>query len=468
MQALIGETNRVLGLAVDHGLRDNLPPAEMISKLRNDVFVFSACKTHIQLKEVGSKLVDENGKINGYQKFSQEVSAIHKAYNENYLQAEYIFATSSAEMAAKWSRFEKDGDRYNLQYRTAQDNRVRDAHAKLAGTTLPVSDPFWDSYYPPNGWRCRCTAVQVLKEKYPESNSTDSIKTADKETTQIDSKGRDRNAMFRFNPGKQQVIFPPNNLYSKVMDVPQVKKAIKDLQPADPIDPQNSFTKSIEHAKNNKEIAGLLQKKLSDLGHSSVKVNMSGADLATAKLYAKELTDLCSKYNIEHKFGEFTTNQFKSWNGVVKTFNTNGKPRRFISESVGFKTMNTGQRIDGRRLHLHATEKSRCDSDKLQVSTLNHEFGHLMWTGDSALSSASKEFGTKLSAIRSQYHSELLDLNRKRQRDTPSWDNAYLGNYAQNNINEFLAEAFQEYRNFKNPGKYAKKVGELVDEYFKK
>ena len=216
MQALIGETNRVLGLAVDHGLRDNLPPAEMISKLRNDVFVFSACKTHIQLKEVGSKLVDENGKINGYQKFSQEVSAIHKAYNKNYLQAEYIFATSSAEMAAKWSRFEKDGDRYNLQYRTAQDNRVRDAHAKLAGTTLPVSDPFWDSYCPPNGWRCRCTAVQVLKEKYPESNSTDSIKTADKETTQIDSKGRDRNAMFRFNPGKQQVIFPPNHPYYKV------------------------------------------------------------------------------------------------------------------------------------------------------------------------------------------------------------------------------------------------------------
>ncbi|MCX6266837.1 MAG: phage minor head protein [Bacteroidetes bacterium] len=216
MQALISETNRVLGLAVDHGLRDNRPPPEMISKLRNDVFVFSACKTHIQLKEIGSKLVDENGKINGYQKFSQEVSAIHKAYNEQYLQAEYIFATSSAEMAAKWSRFERDGDRYNLQYRTAQDNRVRDAHAKLAGTTLPVSDPFWDSYYPPNGWRCRCIAVQVLKEKYPESNSTDSIKTADKETTQIDSKGRDRNAMFRFNPGKQQVIFPPNHPYYKV------------------------------------------------------------------------------------------------------------------------------------------------------------------------------------------------------------------------------------------------------------
>lgn len=28
-------------------------------------------------------------------------------------------------------------------------------------------DPFGDEYFPPNGWNCRCTVVQVLKEKYP-------------------------------------------------------------------------------------------------------------------------------------------------------------------------------------------------------------------------------------------------------------------------------------------------------------
>lgn len=216
MQALLAETNRALGNAVDRGLRGNMPPAEMVSKLQNDVFVFSACKTHIELKEVGAKLTDENGKIKSYQKFSLEVEAIHKQYDQNYLQAEYIFATSSAEMAAKWHQFAQDGDRYNLQYRTAQDDRVRDAHVKLAGTTLPVSDPFWDSYFPPNGWRCRCTTVQVLKDKYPVDNSTEAIKNADAATVQIDSKGRDRGEMFRFNPGKQQVIFPPNHPYYKV------------------------------------------------------------------------------------------------------------------------------------------------------------------------------------------------------------------------------------------------------------
>jgi len=193
-----------------------MPADETVSKLREDVFVFSACKTHIQLKEVSTRLLDENGKIQSWQNFSRQVMATHKEYNENYLQAEYIFATSSAEMAGRWSQFDQEGTRYNLQYRTAQDNRVRESHRAMAGITLPADDPFWDSYFPPNGWRCRCTTVQVSKGKYPESDSGDSIKKAEVATTQIDSKGRNRGEMFRFNPGKQQVIFPPNHPYYKV------------------------------------------------------------------------------------------------------------------------------------------------------------------------------------------------------------------------------------------------------------
>ena len=42
--------------------------------------------------------------------------------------------------------------------------------AILHNTTLPPSDPFWEMYLPPNGWNCRCTAVQVRKGKYPQSD----------------------------------------------------------------------------------------------------------------------------------------------------------------------------------------------------------------------------------------------------------------------------------------------------------
>ena len=134
------------------------------------------------------------------------------------MEPEYIFATSSAQMAAKWADMENDGDRYNIQYRTANDDRVRDEHEALANTTLPDTDLFWESYFPPNGWRCRCTAVQVRKGKYPEDNSAKSIAKGETATTRIDKKGNNADEIFRFNPGKQKVIFPPKHPYRQVQD----------------------------------------------------------------------------------------------------------------------------------------------------------------------------------------------------------------------------------------------------------
>jgi len=246
---LLNETHRVFRHAISEGIADNQPPAGMVEKLKNDVFVFSGCKTHIQLKELAGFLITPEGKVNSWHEFSRQAKGIYQEYNENYLKAEYVFATSSAQMASKWDDVSKDGDRYNLQYRTAGDNKVRDSHAVLRGTTLPASDSFWDSYYPPNGWRCRCTAVQVLKDKYPEDNSVDKIKLADQVTTQIDSKGRDRGAMFRFNPGKQQVIFPPNHPYYKVKE--NIGKIISGLQQNQPSEIKSKRRELVHWGKEN-------------------------------------------------------------------------------------------------------------------------------------------------------------------------------------------------------------------------
>lgn len=75
-------------------------------------------------------------------------------------------------------------------------------------------------------------------------------------------------------------------------------------------------------------------------------------------------------------------------------------------------------------------------------------------------------FKSELSAIREQYHSELMLLNKERK--VQELQNIYLGTYASKNMAEFMAEAFQEYVNKKTPSKYAKLVGELVDKHYLK
>ena len=152
-------------------------------------------------------LKGDDGNFKPFQQFLKDVETINKIYNRNYLQAEYNFATASTQMAVKWKEWEQEGDRYDLQYRTAGDSRVREEHAALDGITLPPSDPFWDSYLPPNGWNCRCTAVQVRQGKYPRSDSAAAM-AAGANCTDTPKK-----QIFRFNPGKQEKIFPPKHPY---------------------------------------------------------------------------------------------------------------------------------------------------------------------------------------------------------------------------------------------------------------
>ena len=51
------------------------------------------------------------------------------------------------------------------QYKTAGDRRVRPSHAAMNGRVFRADDPVWDRWFPPNGFRCRCTVVSVSKDE---------------------------------------------------------------------------------------------------------------------------------------------------------------------------------------------------------------------------------------------------------------------------------------------------------------
>lgn len=48
-----------------------------------------------------------------------------------------------------------------LMYVAVDDDRTREAHRAWNGMILRWDDPWWDTHYPPNGWNCRCTIIQL-------------------------------------------------------------------------------------------------------------------------------------------------------------------------------------------------------------------------------------------------------------------------------------------------------------------
>lgn len=180
----------------------------MRKRLERSNYVFSGLKTFHELNEAFPSLLDENGNRKTFERFLNDVWKIDETYNSNYLRAEFNFVQASAEMAAKWERFMQDGDRYYLQYRTAGDAKVRPTHAEMAGITLPASDPFWEDFYPPNGWGCRCSVVQVRKSKYPATDHEEAMARGES-ALELDKKG-----MFRFNAGMEQKTMPDYNPYT--------------------------------------------------------------------------------------------------------------------------------------------------------------------------------------------------------------------------------------------------------------
>lgn len=216
VQNLIAEYSRIFNFSIQSTLESGVISETMANCLRDDIFLFSGFKTYQELKDASRLLRNDDGQIKSFNRFYNDIAAIKEDYNKHWLKAEYIFAQASAEMAAKWKDFEKDGDRYNLQYRTAGDGKVRPEHKVLHNITLPFSDPFWEEFFPPNGWRCRCTVVRVRKGKYPETDSNTAIQVGRQATCQTGKNGVNKAAIFRFNPGRQQVVFPPHHPYYEV------------------------------------------------------------------------------------------------------------------------------------------------------------------------------------------------------------------------------------------------------------
>jgi SPP1 gp7 family putative phage head morphogenesis protein len=72
----------------------------------------------------------------------------------------------SAYMAGRWKEMEENKDaRPYWQYVAVMDAQTRPSHAALNGLVFHADDPFWDSFYPPIDWGCRCRVRALSKDR---------------------------------------------------------------------------------------------------------------------------------------------------------------------------------------------------------------------------------------------------------------------------------------------------------------
>lgn len=70
----------------------------------------------------------------------------------------------TARAAGEWNRIQRTkGGLPYLLYELGPSENHRPEHVARAGIVLPVDDPLWRVWYPPNGWGCKCRVRQLTR-----------------------------------------------------------------------------------------------------------------------------------------------------------------------------------------------------------------------------------------------------------------------------------------------------------------
>lgn len=243
-------------------------------QMRENVAVFNVFKNHESQQEVANTLFDENGKLKKWAAFKKDALAISNEYNKRYLQAEYQAAQALGRSAGQWQKYDSEKEQFPyLTFRTVGDGRVRDSHSLLDGATYPVDDPFWNTYTPPIGWRCRCRVTQSRKPG-PKAKDFPEV-----------------HPVFQNNPGKTGEVFTQDHPYFH--DKAKVNKQM------DSFLSRLNVPRASQIMQNIQAFNALKRGNYSQIGTNSqtggwfaIRKEADPKDLPLNKKYAKELTDL--------------------------------------------------------------------------------------------------------------------------------------------------------------------------------
>lgn len=176
LEMLLTDKEMPFEAAVEHfGNRVTLTAKQfyrLLPKYRSLAFSVSGYTSAQILSKFYSAVLDaiENG--TSMDTFRREMSSFLE--DEGYcgltpFQSDNIFRTN-VQTAYNVGHYEEMTDpkvkalRPYWQYDAVHDRHTRPSHLAMDGKVFPADSPVWDTWYPPNGFRCRCT-VRTLSER---------------------------------------------------------------------------------------------------------------------------------------------------------------------------------------------------------------------------------------------------------------------------------------------------------------
>ena len=229
-------------------------------------------------------------------------------------------------------------------------------------------------------------------------------------------------------------------------------------------EPKKPSEIKISEIKTTKEAKAVVQDIFPKAKSVSISSKIEMKDLIPRIEQLKKLND---KYILD--IGNLEKINFSSGTrtlGVVKSYlSGNIKEANFGSREGGWSVHE--KRSDPKSdLQRHS---ANIDKENHPKYTTTHEFAHLLTTlGRKGIANNDGvvEFWSELRKVFSEYLKELNSHRISGEYEKAS--EIFIGKYGHTNTDEFFAESFTQYELNSKPTKYSKKVGELVEKYFKK
>lgn len=135
-----------------------LKDLQLEESLRKNVYYFAAHKTEKELAAFHELYKASANKYN----FVKEAVKLNEMWNYHWYNTEYNVTTRLARAGRDWRRIEETKEYYPmLRFLAVQDANTRAEHAALHNIVRSVDDPFWEKYFPPLSWNCRCRVERM-------------------------------------------------------------------------------------------------------------------------------------------------------------------------------------------------------------------------------------------------------------------------------------------------------------------